>query len=370
MLQNVAGEFEREARSRRANLVEALVVMFILLATLWCLAYPLGVLMSLPEARTASRILIAALFCFVLLLSPLLHRDSLSSRGLGSPLMLLRGLRRRTLPKRLGVAGSILAAAAVLTFELYRNAAGTTRFVFAIEPAVTFHLQQTLGGRWVLLLACAALSLFWVTCIIRYDNFWPALKAALGVLAVLLPFTLLVAWAANGEAAFTRARPLNLLRDCLGYIFWGAVQQLVFSSYFGTRLRKSFAPAYQPRTWAWKRLGVALLNGSFFGLVHINSWLLVGFTSVLGTFISWLFMQDRYRNLQALGLVHGVLGTCIMWLFSRQQDALSIRLRVGPWAMPHRPDWVTLSVVGALLLALCLTLLLLSQSHRFARQRL
>ncbi len=337
--------------------MEALLVMLVLLATLWGLAYP-AVLTALPLAEAASRILIAALFLFALFISPWLHRDSLGSRGLGSPAALVRMMRRCTLGKRLALGGFVIAAATVLTMELYRNATGTTRFVLGIEPAVTINLQRTLGGKAVLLALCGLLSLVWFTCIVRYDNWRTALRAAPGILALLLPITFLVAWAANGPAAFSQARPLNLVRNGLGYIFWGAIQQLIFCSYFGTRLRKGFAPANRPQHRAWKRLGVAVLNGLFFGVVHINSWLLVGFAWVLGICLAWAFMEERYRNLQALGLVHGVLGTCIIALFDKTGDAVTIRLRVGPWGMSHQWDLTTVAAIGMLVLGLLIALLL------------
>ena len=100
---------------------------------------------------------------------------------------------------------------------------------------------------------------------------------------------------------------------------------------------------------------MALLTGSFFGLIHINSWLLVAATWVLGSFLSWCFMQDRYRNLFALGAVHGVLGTCLGWLFHKGKG-LHISLRVGPWWMRDYFDPVTLVVSSAVIVGLAVFL--------------
>ncbi len=357
-LPNIAGESEREFRSQRANLVEAFAVMSLLLGTLWFVAYPFGVLEKMDEANDASRVLIALLLGFVLVVSPWWHGDSSRSRGLGNPGGLLLGFRRSSFRKRIVLAVLFLAAVSVLTFELYRNATGAARFVLGVEPAMTFRLQQHVGGETCVLLLCAAVSLVWAACVVRYDNLRPALRAAALVLAVLLPPMLLLGWLVNGVDMFLRAKPRQLFFNGLGYMFWGAIQQLLFCSYFGTRLRKGFRPGLAPASRFWKRLGVAALSGLFFALVHIDSWWLVLFTWVLGTFLAWFFMEDRYRNLQVLGAVHGVLGTCVVWLFS-EHAPFSIRLRVGPWGMAPRLDVVALLVPGLVIAALALALIAL-----------
>ncbi len=352
MLVNTAGELEREACSRSANALEAFLVMALLLGVLWWVAYPFAVLHGSSAANLASRVLIACLVLFAAVISPWWHRDALASWGLGNPLRLWRAWRRGSSFKRSVVATLLLSAIAALTFELYRNATGAGQFVLGIEPEITLHLQSRLGGEAVVLGICLAVSILWATCIVRYDNLWPALKAAVKILAILLPLTLLVGWASNGSAAFRQTRLRTVWRNGLGYVFWGALQQLLFCSYFGTRLRKGFAPAMRPACRPRKRLAVAVLNGLFFGLVHINSWLLVGFTWTLGSFLSWYFMEDRHRNLQGLGLVHGVLGTCVIALFSTRPEPVRIRLRVGPWSMPHQAELATLLVVGLVFVGL------------------
>jgi hypothetical protein len=180
-----------------------------------------------------------------------------------------------------------------------------------------------------------------------------------------------------------------------GYVFWGFVQQLLFSSFFGTRFRKAFAPSRAhnntrpvserislalrcgvgtaivlslglfvtvralypsnltpPQLILWlmaftfpfgaafgwfygkdrKRLLVSVLAASCFGLIHIDSYGLVLVTWMLGTILVYLFMEDRNRNLVALGFIHGLLGSSFNWLFSsRESGALEVDYRVGPW---------------------------------------
>lgn len=367
LVTNTAGEPEREARSRAANLLEALVVMMGLLIALWWVAYPFGTLLQLPAGNLGSGMLVAALLAFGTLVSPRWHADTLKSWGLGNPRELLHLLRRAPRGRQLAGAGLGGAAVGFLTLALYRHATGAARFILGVEPTTTLRLQNSLGGTAIVFVLCLGLAVLWATCIIRYDNFLSSLRAALKMLALLVPVTLLVGWAANGSQVFLQVRWRDLWQNGLGYIFWGAVQQLVFCSYFGTRLRKGFSPAQELQARPWKRLAVATLNGLFFGLVHMNSWLLVGFTSVLGAFLAWFFMEDRYRNLQALGLVHGVLGTCVIWLFTRQRAPVRLQLRVGPWGMTHHLDWPMLAIGSALICGFALASLSVARLGRQPR---
>jgi hypothetical protein len=173
------------------------------------------------------------------------------------------------------------------------------------------------------------------------------------------------------------------------------LQQLFFTGYFGTRLRKGFPPSTNPHNvvpperrapfvllgallaagvlapvvwllvrgvsgtdaaplsmlawfavfalpvgavWAWfycvdrKRLLVASLAGAFFGLIHLQSYGLVLVTGGLGVMLAWLFMEDRTRNLSALGFIHGFLGSTFgKMLNGHDAGALRVNYRVGPW---------------------------------------
>src|SRR5678816_2462857 len=83
-----------------------------------------------------------------------------------------------------------------------------------------------------------------------------------------------------------------------------------------------------------KRMLVATLSGSFFGLIHIDSYGLVLVTFGLGTILAWVFMEDRYRNLSALGFIHGFLGSTFGKLFKGSAaGVLRVDYRVGPWSV-------------------------------------
>ena len=81
-----------------------------------------------------------------------------------------------------------------------------------------------------------------------------------------------------------------------------------------------------------KRMIVATLSGSFFGLIHMDSYGLVLVTFGLGTILAWVFMEDRFRNLSALGFIHGFLGSTFGKLFRGEAaGVLRIDYHVGPW---------------------------------------
>jgi len=355
-LLNTAGEPEPEALSRRWNLVEPFVVMTILLAALWAVAYPLGVLAGVAWANTIARVVAGLLLVHILFVSPWLHRDTAASRGLGSPRRLFAALRKMPL-----VFSVLLFAFIVfLTALAYQECPGVLRFLFRVPRNATLQFRETLGGRIVILCGSGALAFLWTTCIVRYDNFGPALRTGGRIVVLMLPPVLLVALLADGTAVWARFDAAELAGSAFGYVFWGAFQQLIFSSYFGTRLRKGIGPASDPRLQRRQRLGVAVLSGLFFGLIHINSWWLVALTWLLGTILSWVFMEDRNRNILALGVVHGVLGACRGWLFCRDSN-FYISARVGPWAMPTAPDIVTVTVTTLIVGSFCAFILLASR---------
>lgn len=353
VLLNTAGEPEPEAFSRRWNLIEAFAVMTLLLVALWWVAYPFGVLGGAAWANTAGRAVGWVLAAFVLFISPWLHRDTAASRGLGNPYRLLVACRKK--PLLWGVP--VIIAVLVLTILAYWHSPHVLRFLFRVPRAATIQFRQTPLGSAVILCASAALAWLWITCIVRYDNFWPALRTGLRIVAWWLPPVFLIALLVDGRTVWTRFSVTGLLAGAFGYVFWGAFQQLVFCSYFGTRLRKGIGPASDPRQQRDRRLGVAMLNGLFFGLIHINSWWLVALTWLLGTMLSWVFMEDRNRNILALGIVHGVLGTCRGWLFGRGSQ-FYISAHVGPWNMPASLDVVTLAVATSIIVAFCVFIVL------------
>lgn len=415
-LLNTAGEPEREARSRRWNAVEALGLASLAFFCAWPLAYGWGVLGGNRWVREAAAAPLYGIMLFAFVVSPWLHRDTAESWGLGNPRRLWRAVREGPAWRRAGlvaVVSALLAGFVWLAFAQWPQVVRALRL-----PAAALRWPETGPGTVAVLGMGAVLALPLVTCAIRYDNFLPALLTAVKVSAALVAFGLAAAIAQRGwpvvEAFDLRRYAVNVA----GYFLWGWFQQLFFCAWFGTRLRKAFGPAPLPRpvlraaarlrlalvaglvgaatlgpagwlwlrsqygagpvtpgllaglagfsfpigaAWGWaygrdrRRLLVATLSSSFFGLTHIESYGLVLVTWVMGAILAWVFMEDRKRNIAALGLIHGCLGTTFGMLFNGPQaGVLRASYRVGPWNVEQATAAVL--IVPVVCLAACVGL--------------
>jgi hypothetical protein len=270
---------------------------------------------------------------YLLFVSPWVHGDTAASWGLGSPWALARLWRNTRGSRRFALGGAIAGVVAGLTIAFYLQWPEAADFMFDMKRETAHQIQEQAGGRAAIIAGGFALSVFFATFVLRYDNFLSALLTGLKVIAVLGVLLYGAALLAMGGEAFGDFQADAFTWDVFRYIFWGAIQQLLFSSYFGTRLRKGFAPA-PPEHRNRRRFWVAVLNGSFFGIIHINSWFLVIGTWILGIILSWVFMEDRNRNLIALGFIQGFLGSSLGYLFSSgKAGAVEIEMAVGPWHM-------------------------------------
>ena len=314
MVLNTAGEAERETRSRRWNALEALGLACVSLFVAWPLAYGWGVLGGNSWVRDGALLPLQLILIFGLGVSPFLHRDTAESWGLGNPRHWWQMVREGPLARRLGAGVTPVAISVGLVTLMFAQWPKLVRFVHLPRSAV--HWPETAAGAAAMAVVGGALAIFLVTCAIRCDNFGPAFGAALKVSAVLVlapgPWLALRAW--HGEAA-VQVRMLFFF--CLVAFPIGAA-------------------------WGWfyaadrKRLLVATLSGSFFGLIHMDSYGLVLVTWMLGTIFAWMFMQDRTRNIAALGFIHGFLGTTFNLFFGKADaGVLRVSYRVGPWNVDH-----------------------------------
>ena len=392
-LTNTAGEVEREARSRRSNVLEALGLATVTFFVLWPLCFGWGVLGDSATVRNLARLPLVLGFLWIFLVSPFWHRDTLESLGLGNPLRLWRmlcersGWRRARLILAIGLLFDAMFLIGIAnwpdTARLFRL--GSDARIWVVTP----------DGMAKAIVFCVLLSAVVTTCLVRYDNFPSAFRVALAVSAVLIAYAGTAALLHRGAAAFSAFNPSRYVLDVFAYVFWGGLQQFFFTAYFATRFRKGFAPSARPENviqpagrpramigsglvaaavlapaiwftvrglygpeqasiamliwcavfafpggaiWMYffsrdkKRMLVATLSGSFFGLIHMDSYGLVLATFGLGTILAWVFMEDRYRNLSALGFIHGFLGSTFGKLFKGEAaGVLRIDFRVGPW---------------------------------------
>jgi hypothetical protein len=394
MLRNTAGELESEKRSRRANAIEALGICVLTFLVLWPFCYACGVLGGNAVIRNLAEQIILVAIGYALVISPFWHGDSAESLGLGNPRKLWRILCSASVARRIALSTVIAAIFFSLLALAFTRWPDVVRMFHLPRRAVRWE-DQGVAGLLRMGAVAVPMSLVITTCAIRYDNFRPAFLTALKISAALFAYAGTAAVLHRGWQPFAAIAPSALALSILAYLFWGFFQQLFFTSYLGTRLRKGFEPgksraqagvrtvqiryamiggamaaatlapamwlairavsgaqaapigllawailfAFVPgAAWGWfyaidaKRLLVATLTGLFFGLIHIDSYGLVLVTAGLGTILAWVFMEDRNRNLVALGFIHGFLGSTFGKLFkSREAGALRVDYRVGPW---------------------------------------
>jgi hypothetical protein len=418
-LQNTAGDWEPERRSRRWNAVEALALYAFILFVLWPFGYAYGVMGDRAWVQPASTVVLTIGAIFLLLVSPRIHGDHPSTWGLGSPRAFWRWLNppgAGARPLRYAVVLFLLGG--LLTANILRWP-DVAKFIGLREVSLggvgAMEWNTVPWGVPLIMLIGLPLALLIVTCAIRYDNFMPSFIMALKVslpLAALIFLGAIVNGMQQGTNPFARFSIGNYALGVFGYVFWGFTQQLLFTAYLGTRFRKAFGPSTAPNNvvraedrwkvalrvglgisvtlallgylavyyvtrnaaegqapqavpfslFVWllvfftpitlaygyvytldkRRLMVATLASSCFAFIHINSYGLVGATWLLGIILIYVSMEDRYRNLTALGFIHGFLGSTLGELFNnREAGALKIDYGVGPWNIDD-PAWSVL----------------------------
>ncbi|MCK5862119.1 MAG: hypothetical protein KAH38_06520 [Candidatus Hydrogenedentes bacterium] len=399
-VRTTAGDLERERFSPKANFIEGMGIMTFILVTLWGIAYSFGVMEESNGVKKFSEILLTLGALYMLFVAPFLHGETASAWGLGTPRGLWKILKEAA-PLKRAVLALILTGLFVglNTMNIY-HWEEVVKFFNLRETGMTAW-KQGFPGILGMVAFGSILSLLIITFGIRYDNFLSAFRTAMIVALPLFALILLGAVAQRGSAAFSDFKMGAFLLGIFGYVFWGFVQQLLFSSYLGTRIRKGFGPStaasnvialknrfgftasaatigsfatailllillrdgegnalpgwsvfafalfFLPlfAVYAWffaldrKRLLVATLSGSCFGLIHIDSYGLVGVTFLLGIALTYVFMVDANRNLIALGFIHGLLGSSFGTFFSDgKSGALEVDYGVGPWNVDN-PTW-------------------------------
>ncbi|MBI1319980.1 MAG: hypothetical protein GC168_13710 [Candidatus Hydrogenedens sp.] len=402
IIQNTAGELEAEKRPRTFNALEAFGVYTFILLVLWPFCYYFGVM---PGNTTIENVAVWPLIAggiYLLFITPWIHGDSAASWGLGSPRALWRmmttGPEKQQWTLRIVVPLLFLALNAVVyarwpdvvrLFGLHKLTLGAT-------PVNELH--HSFPGVLVVFFFGALLAGAYVTCALRYDNFIPSFIMAMKIsipLAVMTFVGAAVSGWTQGTNPFEGLEPSQYALDALGYMFWGFLQQLLFTAYLGNRFRKAFPPSqsltnrlapgrrlpfavgfgaafgaalallgfigmrygYPDQVIPWtmpvwlfvfmfplcaaygyvlaldrKRLLVATLAASCFAFIHINSYGLVAVTYLLGTILIYVSMEDQYRNLVALGMIHGILGSTFGQLFdNKNAGVVHVDYSVGPW---------------------------------------
>jgi len=427
LIQTTAGDWEREKFSRKQNFIEAIVVILTILCVLWLVAYPFAVIKGMKSVNLMANLILVIGGMYLLLVAPFLHKDTAQSWGLGNPVQYWRLITTGSVLKRLAIIISSILVFIGLNIVNFKQWYHVARFfqmkVLANAFGLTvdvYKLTEQFPGVLFVLAFGAIISFLIAFCAIRYDNFHTAFRTALIISLPLLAIIFMSAYIQRGSAAFSNLSFSRWALGVFGYVFWGFVQQLLFSSYFGTRFRKAFAPSTSltnkitsrneqirkiltfgvfgaigaiifisvcisivygtdalPTLASWgqlilwltifffplsalygyfycrdkKRLLVATLSASCFGMIHIDSYGLVAVTWILGIALVYVFMEDKNRNLVALGFIHGLLGSTFGEMFSKDSAGiLNVDYSVGPWNIED-PTWSTLIIPVLIILA-------------------
>ncbi|MEX2685071.1 MAG: CPBP family glutamic-type intramembrane protease [Candidatus Sigynarchaeota archaeon] len=348
---NTAGAWVQETKGRAWNLAEPVLLMSLLQVLMWGVWYPLELA---GESPTVAYVLIGCL-AIAIFVSPFIHRDTINGWGLGNPMYVFKKIRSGGKPRviALFVVCLFLVIGAVAFYFLWEEIADA---LFNMSSADAASFLASPGGTLGVIGLGMVAGFFVATFLIRYDNFLNALKVAL-VVIVALGVPLFLTGIALDPSGLDRFDLGNFALNFAGYIFWGALQQFLFAGYFGMRFQKAFGPAVEAkepgnptkqeaRGMYVKRFWVSLLAGSYFGLIHVPSWYLVGFTWLLGVILSWLYMKDKNRNLLALGIIHGCLGALANVFFES-----NVSFSVGPstgYAIAIAPVFWIVGIVLAL----------------------
>ncbi len=413
IIPNTANEPEREVRSRRANMLDAFGIVCAVLFVAWPFAFGWGVLGHANWVRPTALGAFYVLFAWVLVGSPFWHGDTTDSLGLGNPLRLYRRIRDHGDPERWRLLATFLLVFGGLVFFCLADWPDASKFFRLPRNYREWPDSPLLWTALVVASICA--SAIVASCAIRYENLGSAFGLALKLSLLLLACAVLAAWLYQGDKAFAKLNTQEELRDhsldAAAHMFWGLIQQFIFTGFFANRLRKAFAPSLSPgniipagqrwlpvlfgglvaaavlgpgmwlavravhgervplgllagcagfafpigAVWTYffardkRRMLVATLSGSFFGLIHIDSYGLVLVTTILGTIFAYAAMEDRFRNLAAFAFVHGLLGATLIKLFAGK-GILKISLSVGPWTVKQPSAAVLIVPVVCLVL--------------------
>ena len=305
-------------------------MMSLLEIIFWAIWYPLELAHKNP---IIAYILLGVLAIF-LIISPIIHKDTFHGWGLNNFLYIFKKIKEGGRPRAIAITVlALFMAIGIAAFYLLWKQLADALFNMNENDAISF--RNTVGGSIAVIALGAGAGFFVATILIRYDNFLNSLKVAVIVIVIL-------GCAEVGGSLLLNPSDINnfdaadFALNFLGYIFWGALQQFLFVGYFGSRFRKAFGPSVdaadpgnptkaESRAMYKKRACIALINGSYFGLIHIPSWSLASFTWILGVVLSWYYMKDKNRNLLAMGMIHGFLGSMVGVFYKS-----SVSMSVGP----------------------------------------
>jgi hypothetical protein len=297
----------------RKSLRELWILVPWSLAVIWIVT-PIG-----PLGKTLGQILIGCTVFFILVISPLRHGDTPEDWGIGSPRAFFRGLftgpgaSKRLFFWLFGNLVLVLLAfwGAETLNEVYQ---GFCRRSFGLRYSQAFSLPT-------LVLTTLVLANFFAG-IFRYDNAAAAARILgwyfLGAATLFFVAGYVYVYLVNG--GWVEVLWVKGSRRIATYLLWGTLQELLFLSYFNTRLRKSM-------TSPWLS---ALLTAVLFSIYHVPAYVLMSLCFFVG--IIWALVFQAAPNLLLMGITHGISGGFASAFEVKGMVMFKIRGRVGPFA--------------------------------------
>lgn len=299
-----------KTKAQRRSLLEVPVIVAWILFWLW------GVL---PRGRTGMILgggMLGLSLLYIMFLSAPLNRDKASDWGLGSPAQFVRILARNK-KALLAVIGANLAMILIsvlareLTDEIIRK---------VLRQSLSIRLNKDLSQMAASIISLIVLNLI-LFCIVRHDNIGRAAKIVGGYLFCLL---LVIAIAGyyfiyhvhGGTVEFT---PVNGLKSMGTYVIWGIVQELLFLSYFNTRIRKGLDSPFLS----------SLLTAVVFSLFHLTAYTLMFMCFLI--MIVWAYIFQAAPNVFCLGFAHGVSGGFGSAFKVKGLNLPEVKATVGPF---------------------------------------
>lgn len=284
----------------------------------WAMIWIWVVLPAGDLGRLIGTISLVLTSMYILFVAGPLNGDTLAERGLGSPLEFWRQLRSG---ERCGAARVVLLGVNLLLVG-----------ACLLAPEVMGELVKTLARRsfgirlselpspGMLLLILLPIGNLLVA-FLRYDNLREAgtiigcyIAAAAAFVAVA---GYLYIYVYNG--GWVEFTPRRAVSGMGAYVLWGTLQELLFLSYFNTRIRKGFSSPWP----------AALLTAIVFSIFHINAYTLMFVCFLIG--IVWAFIFQAAPNVILLGFTHGISGGFGSAFLVKGMTIFRIKASVGPF---------------------------------------
>ncbi|HNW33790.1 MAG TPA: CPBP family glutamic-type intramembrane protease [Candidatus Ozemobacteraceae bacterium] len=284
----------------------------------WCMILLWGILPAGTTGFSIGIFLLTMTLLYLFFLSRVRHQDSLADWGLGSPrdffTYLKHGARRKAALAGIATANILLVAGCLIAPGFFHE---------LLRGLVNKSLGADMGSwvpEWA---AVILLAVFLNTVIVftRYDN----LSQACRVIGIYLALV----WLAVGILGYTyvyiikggwvELDPAGGLSEVGTYMMWGTIQELLFLSYFNTRIRKGVTSP----------LLSALITAVVFSLFHIPAYTLMTICFLVG--IVWALIFQYAPNLVVLGFSHGFSAGFFSAFHVKGFPFSRIKASVGPF---------------------------------------